>query len=42
VWADRAAFDAHETAAHTRAYRVATAMPAHANMYDERLYEVLK
>jgi len=42
VWADRSAFDAHETAAHTRAYRAATAMPAHANMYDERLYDPLK
>jgi quinol monooxygenase YgiN len=41
VWADRSAFDAHETAAHTRAYRSATAMPAHANLYDERLYDLL-
>jgi len=41
VWADRSAFDAHETAAHTRSYRSATAMPAHANLYDERLYELL-
>jgi quinol monooxygenase YgiN len=41
VWADRGAYDAHETAAHTRAYRSATAMPAHANLYDQRLYEPL-
>jgi quinol monooxygenase YgiN len=41
VWADRAAYDAHETAAHTRAYRSATAMPAHANLYDQRLYDLL-
>jgi quinol monooxygenase YgiN len=41
VWADRAAYDAHETAAHTHAYRSATAMPAHANLYDQRLYEPL-
>jgi quinol monooxygenase YgiN len=41
VWTDRSAYDAHETAAHTRAYRSATAMPAHANLYDERLYELL-
>ncbi len=41
IWTDRAAFDAHETAAHTREYRAATAMPAHANMYDERLYGLL-
>jgi quinol monooxygenase YgiN len=41
VWADRAAYDAHETAAYTRAYRSATAMPAHANLYDQRLYEPL-
>src|SRR5260370_18075151 len=42
VWADRSAYDAHETAAHTRAFRAATAMPAHANLYDQRLYDVLK
>jgi quinol monooxygenase YgiN len=41
VWADRAAYDAHETAAHTRQFRAATAMPAHANLYDQRLYELL-
>jgi quinol monooxygenase YgiN len=41
VWTDRSAYDAHETAAHTRAYRSATAMPAHANLYDQRLYELL-
>jgi quinol monooxygenase YgiN len=41
VWADRGAYDAHETAAHTRAYRSATAMPAHANLYDQRLYDLL-
>jgi len=41
VWADRNAYDAHETAAHTRAFRAATAMPAHANLYDQRLYALL-
>ena len=41
VWADRNAYDAHETAAHTRAFRAATAMPARANLYDERLYDLL-
>ena len=41
VWTDRNAFDAHETAAHTRQFRAETAMPAHANMYDERLYTLL-
>jgi quinol monooxygenase YgiN len=41
LWADRSAFDAHETAAHTRAYRAATALPAHANLYDQRLYDLL-
>jgi quinol monooxygenase YgiN len=41
VWTDRSAYDAHETAAHTRAYRSATAMPAHANLYDQRLYDLL-
>jgi quinol monooxygenase YgiN len=41
VWADRNAFDAHETAAPTRQYRAATGLPAHANLYDQRLYDVL-
>jgi quinol monooxygenase YgiN len=41
VWASRKAFDAHETAAHTRKFRTDTAMPAHANLYDERLYDIL-
>jgi quinol monooxygenase YgiN len=41
VWASRAAFDAHETAAYTRQYRAATMLPVLANLYDERLYEPL-
>ncbi len=41
VWANRAAFDAHETAAYTRQFRAATVMPVRANLYDERLYEPL-
>ena len=41
VWANRAAFDAHETAAYTRQYRASTVMPVLANLYDERLYEPL-
>jgi len=41
VWASRAAFDAHETAATTRQFRAATVMPVRANLYDERLYEPL-
>jgi quinol monooxygenase YgiN len=41
VWANRAAFDAHETAAYTRQYRASTVPPVLANLYDERLYEPL-
>jgi len=41
VWANRAAYDAHEEAAATRAFRAATVMPARANLYDQRLYKVL-
>jgi quinol monooxygenase YgiN len=41
VWATRNAYDAHEAAASTREYRAATVMPAHANLYDERLYNPL-
>ena len=41
VWASRAAYDAHEEAAATRAFRAATVMPARANLYDQRLYKVL-
>jgi quinol monooxygenase YgiN len=41
VWASRAAYDAHETAAYTRQFRAATAMPARANLYDERLYDII-
>jgi quinol monooxygenase YgiN len=41
VWANRAAFDAHETAAYARQFRAATVMPVRANLYDERLYEPL-
>ena len=42
VWASRAAYDPHETAAYTRQFRAATVMPARANMYDQRLYDLLK
>jgi len=45
AWTDAKAFDAHETAAHTRQFRAATttmqAMPPRANLYDQRLYKVL-
>ena len=41
VWANRAAFDAHETAAYTRQFRAATVMPVRANLYDQRLYDPL-
>jgi quinol monooxygenase YgiN len=44
VWTDGKAFDAHETAAHTRQFRAATTMPtspARANLYDQRLYKVI-
>jgi quinol monooxygenase YgiN len=41
VWTNKAAFDAHETAAYTRQFRAATLMPARANLYDERLYDVV-
>ena len=41
VWATAKAFDAHETAAHTREFRAATVMPARGNLYDQRLYKVV-
>ena len=41
VWASRSAFDAHESAAYTRQFRAATAMPVRANLYDQRLYDPL-
>ena len=41
VWANRAAYDAHEEAAATRQFRAATVMPARANLYDQRLYKVV-
>ncbi len=44
VWKDAKAFDAHETAAHTRQFRAATVMSgpvARANLYDQRLYKAL-
>ena len=41
VWTSRSAYDAHEAAAYTREYRAATVMPAHANLYDQRLYKPL-
>jgi quinol monooxygenase YgiN len=40
-WATAKAFDAHETAAHTREFRAATVMPARGNLYDQRLYKVV-
>jgi quinol monooxygenase YgiN len=42
VWASRSAFDLHETAAYTRQFRAATVMPGRANLYDQRLYDLLK
>jgi quinol monooxygenase YgiN len=41
VWANRKAYDAHEAAAYTRQFRAVTAMPARANLYDQRLYNFL-
>jgi quinol monooxygenase YgiN len=42
AWADQKAFDAHETAAHTMAFRNATAQGGRVwrvNLYDQRLYK---
>src|SRR5215472_289953 len=42
AWPDAKAFDAHETAAHTREFRAATAQGGRAwraNLYDQRLYK---
>ncbi|HEY2230995.1 MAG TPA: antibiotic biosynthesis monooxygenase [Xanthobacteraceae bacterium] len=41
VWANGSAYDAHEQAAHTKAFRAATVMPGHANLYDQRWYKLL-
>jgi quinol monooxygenase YgiN len=41
VWANGNAYDAHESAAHTKAFRAATVMPGHANLYDQRWYKML-
>ena len=41
VWANRSAFDTHESAPETRQFRAATVMPGRANLYDQRLYEIL-
>jgi quinol monooxygenase YgiN len=41
VWTSAKAFEAHETAAHTREFRAATVMPARGNLYDQRLYKVV-
>lgn len=41
VWASRQAYDAHETAAFTREFRAATMLPARANLYDQRLYQLV-
>jgi quinol monooxygenase YgiN len=40
VWRDRAAFDAHGMAAHTRRFREQLA-PMSGALYDERLYAIL-
>jgi quinol monooxygenase YgiN len=40
VWRDRAAFDAHGGAAHTRRFRAQLA-PVSGALYDERLYLAL-
>jgi quinol monooxygenase YgiN len=41
VWSDRAAFDAHIVAAHTRDFRMKLT-PLSGALYDERLYEAVK
>ena len=44
AWTDAKAFDAHETSAHTRQFRAATAQGGkawRANLYDQRLYKAL-
>jgi quinol monooxygenase YgiN len=44
AWTDAKAFDAHETAAHTMAFRNATAQGGRVwrvNLYDQRLYKAL-
>jgi quinol monooxygenase YgiN len=44
VWTDEKAYDAHETADHTKKFRSLTVIPtvpAHANLYDQRLYKPL-
>jgi len=45
VWADQAAYDAHETGAPERAFRAATTVPVsppRVNLYDQRLYKVVE
>ena len=44
AWTDAKAFDVHETAAHTREFRAASAQGGRAwraNLYDQRLYKAL-
>ncbi len=41
AWTSMKAFDAHETAPHTREFRTATVLPARGNLYDQRLYKVV-
>jgi quinol monooxygenase YgiN len=41
TWTNASAYDAHEQAAHTKAFRAATVMPGHANLYDQRWYKML-
>jgi len=45
AWTDMKAFEAHETAAHTRQFRAGTTMPAspgRANLTDQRLYKAIE
>lgn len=45
AWTDAKAFDTHETAAHTREFRAATAQGGRAwraNLYDQRLYKEIQ
>ena len=44
VWTDAKAYDAHETADHTKKFRSITVIPtvpSHANLYDQRIYKPL-
>jgi quinol monooxygenase YgiN len=42
VWSDAKAYEAHETASHTRQFRTVTVIPtvpSRANLYDQRIYK---